>query len=102
MSDQNSTYNGWTNYPTWNVALWMDNDPGLQEYIQEMTGVAIEQSQDNPNEAEGFLADRLKDFFRDEVNPLVYQASMWSDLMGYVLGLVNWEEIASHLVADYC
>ena len=20
------SYNGWTNYETWNVALWMDND----------------------------------------------------------------------------
>ena len=23
-----TTYNGWTNYETWNVALWMDYDYG--------------------------------------------------------------------------
>ena len=25
------TYNGWQNYATWNVALWLQNDPGLYE-----------------------------------------------------------------------
>ncbi len=23
------TYNGWTNYETWNVALWLGNDEGM-------------------------------------------------------------------------
>jgi len=29
------TYNGWTNYETWNVVLWIENDPSIQDYIQE-------------------------------------------------------------------
>jgi hypothetical protein len=33
MSDQE--YNGWTNYETWLVNLWMDNDPGSQDYYRE-------------------------------------------------------------------
>ena len=26
------SYNGWTNYETWNVALWMDNDETSYQY----------------------------------------------------------------------
>lgn len=31
MSNRDKTYNGWLNYKTWNVALWIMNDKGLYE-----------------------------------------------------------------------
>tara|TARA_B000000557_G_scaffold77247_1_gene61847 strand:- start:4104 stop:4352 length:249 start_codon:yes stop_codon:yes gene_type:complete len=32
---QNTTYNGWSNHATWNVALWIGGDQGLYEFAKE-------------------------------------------------------------------
>ena len=28
------TYNGWANYETWNVALWLGNDEGMYNFAR--------------------------------------------------------------------
>jgi hypothetical protein len=32
---QDTTYNGWTNFQTFNVALWINNDEGLYDIARE-------------------------------------------------------------------
>lgn len=38
MTREAETYNGWKNYETWNVALWIQNDEGLYSLAREIIG----------------------------------------------------------------
>jgi len=45
-STQNETYNGWTNYETWNAALWIGNDEFL--YNTAMACVRFAEPNESP------------------------------------------------------
>ena len=92
MEDQ--TYNGWKNYPTWAVNLWLNNDEGLYNEARERTSNAVwERGTGNASKTLA-VADALKAWVRDELAPDL-GASFAADLLGYALDQVDWQEIAN-------
>lgn len=99
-------YNGWTNYETWAVSLWLDNDQGTYDYwrekAQEMREEAPTSRQVSKGiwsaaEAEKFnLADQLKEEITDSA-PLD-DANCYTDLLNAALSEVNWAEIAGNIL----
>jgi hypothetical protein len=107
MADD-KTYNGWTNYETWCVSLWIDNEEGDYRYWQGCAQEAWENATAPSVNArltcrEPFtreeravlaLSDQLKEEITESAPDL--GASMFSDLLSASLSEVNWHEIASN------
>lgn len=79
-------YNGWANRQTWTVNLWLNNEPGTYEYLDELTHGGRQRL--SKYEA----ADVLKDFVTESLAPDL-GATMFSDLLTHALALVDWDEI---------
>lgn len=79
------TYNGYTNYETWAVALWIDNNQGDSEYWQEQAGEAISIHE---------LADQIKET-HEEALPEV--SGFAADLLNAAMSEVNWYELAENM-----
>jgi hypothetical protein len=92
-------YNGWENYPTWCVNLWLTNDEGL--YLDMLDFVA------------GLLDDELskyditnsiKEHIENQFRYIDDEASLRTDMLGYAFGIVDWNAIADswiEMTKDY-
>ena len=101
MSDE--TYNGWKNYPTWVVNLWLSNDEGSYHATHEVVRQGLTYADDHPDvpdiwtqeQANRFaVAYELKNFVEELAGDAYSEASFVADLLGYALSEVSWEEIA--------
>lgn len=93
-------YSGWTNYETWNVKLWMDNDQDAQEaWHDSATTLRAMYAQ---KEAILILAEQLEVHYSHEAGYWLESAPpcCFSDLLLASLRQVNWREIAEHVLED--
>ena len=76
-------YNGWTNRETWLINLWN----------------VFEGYQDDFNDVYEF-SQFMKEQFEELCPPMVFESSVFSDLIGGAISNINWYELAEGLLEE--
>lgn len=100
MSDQK--YNGWSNYETWCANLWLTNDSGGCDWLDETARQCVQdaidaEESDIKDAAAAALTDSLESYHR-EFYPEVQ--GVFADLLGAAFGAIDWREIAENHIGD--
>lgn len=80
--ETDNSYNGWANYETWNVSLWIDNDEGIHDFVKGLYRMG---------KGYNWIAQQLKEFSISRTPDGVY----WDD------PLVDREEMERMLEENF-
>lgn len=108
------SYQGWTNYPTWCIHLWITNEEGLYRAWRDEAQTSWEDSKDcklsglkgtDPAKERKWsarcdLADKLKDSWEYQASEDTTNEGFWSDLQSWALAQVDWYEVAGALLEE--
>lgn len=96
-------YNGWKNRETWAVALWISNDCGLYQTVQDMAQSASHpDEQDSPISATTALADAIEMLFDEAFEDIAEMTQEGLNMLKDIGSLyrVEWHVIASNILSE--
>ena len=101
-------HNGWTNYETWAVALWFDDDQSAYTHWRSEAARQTDEAtydkmfRDGACIAHEAVRNSLAIQLKDEATKAVHdvESPFYSDLLFMALDRVNWLEIAENLLID--
>lgn len=102
-------YQGWKNYETWAVALWIDNDQGTQEYWQDRVAEIEEEFSGRENNDRRDVVWAVADALKDWHEEMAFESpnngglgfddkGVFTDLLRAAMGEVDWKEVAESLI----
>lgn len=102
-------YNGWANYETWCVAMWLTNEVQSYRFWREAAQQAIDDARSAITDEQGgeSVAETAIDCLATQLSEFADRAEglkifgFWGDLLTMALNDVQWPEIAHDFLEDY-
>ena len=101
-----SEYNGWANWETWNMALWLgeDDDEGILNQARAEIEDFTDESVVNVHEATGSLASWLRSYCEEvyfgHLNQHDLRGPAADAIYSSYLPKVEWYDIAKHYIKE--
>ena len=93
----NEEYNGWTNYETWNVKLWIESDPNSQEMVQDFEREQQHDENLYEYQKDVSLQDYVWALFEGEAKLPQLTTGPFADLLNAAWQQVDWKSIREHI-----
>ena len=94
------TYNGYANYETWLISVWIDNEQGSIDFWVNVAKYHYEQAKETKfftrqEEAVFTFADDMKEYFEDNIPDSTEIGGLYADMLYGCMIVVDWGELAT-------
>lgn len=96
---QADRYNGWVNYETWCIDLWLDNSDWTERANATLEAADIGKADSIEPHIIGDFAREIESWL-EEFNPLAGQSSLFSDMLTHAIGRADFYELADEFLKN--